>query len=272
MIRAMLAYKPEDRPSAEALLSHPYITTYAGTAKLSPASNVISLQAFTPGAAGGRAAGGGWQAAAECACARTGASVRVLACCRRIQRGLACTAAAAENSQPVECPASPEPPGPPAFWGSSSYSGSKRPGSSRQLTYRDALAGGAAAPAPGGDPGTPRTPGGTTVGFNVQKGRPASSMATPMVSGRVSCGRVCTLGAWHDDSSSRGQGGRGLPCTPALSWLLHGRPCCRRRRGRGRQGRSTALRAATRTRTSGAALGAARGASCRSLLSARAAR
>lgn len=50
MIRAMLAYSPGDRPSAEALLCHPYLTMYGPSPK--PTGNVISLQAFTPGAAG----------------------------------------------------------------------------------------------------------------------------------------------------------------------------------------------------------------------------
>ncbi len=56
MIRAMLTYSPAERPSAEALLAHPYITMYTSSPKPSLFSNVISLQAFTPGSAGESAA------------------------------------------------------------------------------------------------------------------------------------------------------------------------------------------------------------------------
>lgn len=195
MIRAMLTYDPAQRPSAEALLQHPYITMYGGgsiAAKAGGNSNVISLRAFTPGLAGGLAQWGRWGG-------RVNAALRQRVACmtKNSMRGwLGCPAA--EAQQPVEGPAgcgaerqgaaAAGSGGGGALGGSASGAGGAaaaaavQPGGSRQLTYRDALAAGVAALPPAADPSTPRTPGGSAVGFTVQKGRPATSMATPMVS------------------------------------------------------------------------------------------
>lgn len=59
----MLAYDPADRPSADRLLQHSFLALYRVKAKQSAqhpsAPPAFALQAYTPGAVGAWAVGGG---------------------------------------------------------------------------------------------------------------------------------------------------------------------------------------------------------------------
>ena len=205
-IRAMLTYSPHERPSCAQLLKHPYITMHcappppqqqqpkpaavAAAAATGGLPNIIALHAYSPGA-GGWSSGCGvvwWSkvggclwygllktAACPCPAPAQGPIRKLHACAVPGVAVLAAGGADTGDGGPSGGSGESSGGGAASRAASSASFAPITPGSSGQISYRDALAGGSRAPAVAADnTRTPRTPGGSHVPVTVSRNAAAT--------------------------------------------------------------------------------------------------